>query len=92
MLKHQPSGARGTRSPPATSHCLEHPIACNIQSGNLGDQKWPFMNTYKRSDIQKWIIDSFLKGKQEIKVQYRRDCNDFTGIYVYKYSGLNGNM
>ena len=32
-IKYQPSGAGGTRSPPATPHRLQHLIACFIQNG-----------------------------------------------------------
>ena len=34
--KYQPSGAGGTRSPPATPHCLQYLTACFIQNGRRG--------------------------------------------------------
>ena len=36
ILEYQPSGAGGTRSPPATPHRLQHLIARLIQHGRRG--------------------------------------------------------
>jgi len=36
MLEYQPSAARGTRSPPATPHRLQHLTARLIQNGQQG--------------------------------------------------------
>ena len=35
FLKYQPSGAGGTRSPPATPHRLQRRTACNAAEANL---------------------------------------------------------
>jgi len=40
-LKYQPSGAGGTRSPPATPQRLQRRTTCKIQSGRQGAPKWP---------------------------------------------------
>ena len=38
--KYQPSGAGGTRSPPAAPHRLQRRTACKIQNGRQGAPKW----------------------------------------------------
>ena len=39
--KYQPSGAGGTRSPPATPHRLQRRTAYKINNGHEGAPKWP---------------------------------------------------
>ena len=39
--KYQPSGARGTRSPPARPYRLQRHTSCKIKNGRQWAPKWP---------------------------------------------------
>ena len=44
--EYQPSGAEGTRLPPASPHCLQHLTANSIQNGRLGLERWEYIGLW----------------------------------------------